>query len=185
MKVCLLVWGMSLDTTTVPYDYDTPEEDFLGAVMDRDLTRVSSILRTGVSIECADRAGKTALLKASRWGFTDMVDLLIAAGASVRASDRWGEPLVRVGLNGYLAMAASLLASGAAVNAVDQDGISALMGASSRGHIDMVRLLLESGADSVLTNRQGATAEDVALPSCRPIFRSIREQALLAALCSS
>lgn len=44
----------------------------------------------------------------------------------------------------------------------DNDGYTALMWAASKGHEDMVNLLLEAGADPKLKNKRGETAGDLA-----------------------
>lgn len=53
-----------------------------------------------------------------------------------------------------------ILAQGADVNAVDQKGESALFEAANYGFSDVVRLLLEYGADPNLKNNNGKTVFD-------------------------
>jgi ankyrin repeat protein len=162
------------------YDYDTPGERLLQAVMDRSPERVRNILSTGVDIESPDRAGKTALLKAARWGYADMVDLLIAHGADVNARDRWGPALVRAAADGHLQIVRALVQAGAPIDPIDEAGMTPMMGAAQNGHAAVVRELLEYDADITRVDISGRSAEDLASSGpCRDMLRAVREQDLL------
>jgi ankyrin repeat protein len=174
-----------VNNSSVFYDYETPAEIFLQAVMERAHDRVLNLLSTGISVESVDRAGTTGLFKAALWGYTDMVQLLLSAFASVHASDRWGPALLRSSHDGYLQLVVCLIAAGAVIDAVDEEGYTALMYASGQGRSTIVRLLLEAGACEILVNIKGQTAEDMAHPECRSVLVALREQALLKAFLSS
>ena len=54
--------------------------------------------------------------------------------------------------SGHLNIVEALLAAGASIHGgadVDEDAVSPLLAASAAGHVDIVRLLLERGADVV------------------------------------
>jgi ankyrin repeat protein len=55
-----------------------------------------------------------------------------------------------------------LLEHGAAINAPADDGESPLHKASEKGHVDVVWLLLEHGADPNISDNYGKTPSDVA-----------------------
>lgn len=59
-------------------------------------------------------------------------------------------------------MAVRLLASGASVNARGLDDDTPLHDASSNGHVRLVKLLVEKGADINVKNKRGKTPLDVA-----------------------
>jgi ankyrin repeat protein len=59
---------------------------------------------------------------------------------------------------------ALLLDYGADVNGTDADGTTALMCAAYYGKEEVVRVLLERGADAGMRNQQGWTALDMAEP---------------------
>ena len=97
------------------------------------MSEVKRLISSGEDINALDDYGYTALMYASRDGYTDIVKLLIEAGADVNApaismffvintvfGQKFGETL---------------------------EGFTALMAASEYGHTDIVKLLIEAGAD--------------------------------------
>lgn len=60
-------------------------------------------------------------------------------------------------------MVVSLLRSGIDINTRNSDGMTPLMAAASTGNLQIIRLLLEKGADPALLNRLGESAAQVAL----------------------
>ena len=85
---------------------------------------------------------------------------LIAAGANVRAADRYGvTPLVLAARNGNAAMIGMLLAAGADVNTTLPGGETVLMTAARTGRVEAVRVLLKAGARvDAAEPRRGQTA---------------------------
>ena len=57
----------------------------------------------------------------------------------------------------------TLIEQQAQINAVDNDHVSALMWASKNGHLDIVKKMVELGADIHMTNMLGETAADIAI----------------------
>jgi len=71
----------------------------------------------------------------------------------------WTMPrLVRAAIKGDLADVRRLLASGADVDVCDRHGRTALMEASRHGHLEMVLVLLEHGADAQRKSYSGKNA---------------------------
>ena len=74
--------------------------------------------------------------------------LLIRAGANVKATNRYGAtPLWLASLNGNAATIGMLLEAGADPSAASDEGETALMVAARTGKVDAVNLLLARGAD--------------------------------------
>jgi ankyrin repeat protein len=130
-------------------------------------------------------AGMTPLLRAAKGGDFEAADLLLKAGArtDLAVERAWRNPvggmnplMVAAGLGFQnndtrgrirtqaqaLATVKLLLAANAEVNAKDDRGNTALTGAVYRGWNDVVRLLIEHGADPYLANAEGKTPMDVA-----------------------
>lgn len=92
-----------------------------------------------------------------------LVDALIARGAAVDATDRYGyTALMMASAQGDVAVVQRLLAAGASVNARGSDGRTALMmAAESLGDRNgTVRTLIDAGADRTIRDNDGQTAAD-------------------------
>ena len=91
-------------------------------------------------------------------GWSDVVAVLLEAGASVDASPDSGETaLAQAAMSGHLEIVESLLAAGATVDAATKDGWTPLMLAADEFG-DVVRRLLLAGADVAAASDKGETA---------------------------
>ena len=86
--------------------------------------------------------GKTVLRWASEYGHSEIVKILLSAGANVHADNDWD--LYLASGNGHSEVVKILLKAGADVHA-NKDG--ALQWASGNGHSEVVKVLLSEGAD--------------------------------------
>ena len=119
-----------------------------------------SLLAQHVDLNAAEADGSTALhlpLSATTWRSPN---LLIAAGANVKAATRYNiTPLSLACTNGNAAMIESLLKAGADPNSTSEEGQTALMTAALTGKVDAVKVLLTHGANvNVKEPIQGQTA---------------------------
>ena len=83
-----------------------------------------------------------AIINASWEGHLSVVKLLIKLGANIHAQDN--EAIVSASYQGNFSVAKLLIELGADIRAQDNDSISS---ASSYGHLSIVKLLIESGAN--------------------------------------
>ncbi len=105
-----------------------------------------------------DQEAKNFALGAAAWcGHTDVVEVLIDAGAEVNAYGGYGA-LCGACHGGYTDVVEVLIDAGAEVNVKDTAGNTALMVAAWEGQIDVVELLLMRGADVNERNNDGWTA---------------------------
>ena len=112
-----------------------------------------ALIAAGARVDEANDYGITPLLQASRAGDAAMVDLLLQAGADpARAHPDGSTPVMAAARAGSVPAVRLLLVEGADVHAADVfQHATALMWASAEGHLEVVDLLLEAGADP---NRQ-------------------------------
>jgi uncharacterized protein len=114
---------------------------------DRDA--VKALLKNAADVNAAQGDGMTALHWAAMNGDVELVQMLIYAGANVRATTRLGTytPLYLASQQGHGAVILALAKAGADVKAGTPNGTSPLMVAAASGDVAAVRALVEAGAD--------------------------------------
>ena len=124
-----------------------------------DLDTTDLLLRAGANVNAADDHGVTPLERACENGSAAMVKKLLAANAEVNAAQASGlTPLMTAARTGKLAVVETLLAHGANVNApTARTRSTAVMWAVAERHTDIVRLLLQNGADPHVSTSDGFT----------------------------
>ena len=131
------------------------------AAMTNDAAAVKTLLMRGEDVNAAQGDGMTALHWAVRRGNADLVKMLLAAGANVRATTRLGgyTPLIMAAQTGHAASIEALLAAGADPKQTTESGVTPLMFASASGQADAVQALLAHGADvNAVEPTRGETA---------------------------
>ena len=92
-------------------------------------------------VNAQDNNGYTALIRAIKGGFKNIVQLLLHKGADVNVKSGGTTALMEASYNGFKEVVQLLIDNGAEVNS------TALMGASQNGHKDVVQLLIDNGAE--------------------------------------
>jgi len=118
------------------------------AVMNGDRDILRSLASDREHINTPQPDGTTALHWAVRRDDVAAVDALIAAGADVKAQNRYGvTPINLAATNGNPAIIGKLLAAGVDPNSANPSGETALMTAARSGKVPAVTLLLDKGAN--------------------------------------
>ncbi len=121
------------------------------ATRNGDVENIKSILNNieSINIDEQDYVGRTALMVASYKGYSEIVELLIGAGANVNIFMSYvGETaLMYAAQKGHSEIAKILIDAHADVNFGDEHGDTALMYACMEGHTEIVRLLLQANVD--------------------------------------
>ena len=141
--------------------------DVFEAAAAGDVDRVRALLDTDPSLRDAHaRDGWTPLHLAGHFRQTATIELLLARGADVNAVSRNADanaPLHAAAAGGADAMLMGrLIAAGARVNHRLSSAYTALHEAAAIGNADVVRLLLDSGAQPDVRNTEGQTPADLA-----------------------
>jgi len=152
------VWMAALVASTA-WAATSSDSRIADAAMDRDTAKVRSLVKLHADVNAPQADGTTALQWAARWDSLEMADLLIQAGANVKAANRFSAtPLFLACTNGSAAMVGKLLAAGDDANAVISDKRdTVLMIASKTGKVDALKVLLDHGADVNKPNADGLT----------------------------
>ena len=125
-----------------------------------DVAGITAALAAGADIDARDPLGRTALLTATIAGRTAAVEALVEAGADLDLQDdRLDNPFLYAGAEGLLDILRVVNEAGADPAITNRFGGTALIPASERGHVEVVRYLLaESDVDVDHVNRLGWTA---------------------------
>src|SRR5687767_14174375 len=131
------------------------------AAMKRDREAVRALLKNGEDVNAAQGDGMTALHWAARRGDLELAQMLLYAGANVKAQTRLGgyTPLLMAAQNGSAPMLEALIKAGADPKAATTNGTTSLMLAAASGNADAVSLLLDRGVDpNAKESARGETA---------------------------
>ena len=110
------------------------------AAMNRDRDAVRSLIKQAVDVNTSQGDGMTALHWAALNGDVEIAQVLINAGANVKATTRLGgyAPLFMAAKAGFPKMVDLLLKSGSDAKAPAIDGITSLMMAASAGSAETI-----------------------------------------------
>ena len=129
------------------------------AAMHGDRVAVKELLKKGLDVNGAQGDGSTALHWAATKGDAELAQMLVYAGANVRATTRLGAytPLYLAAKGGYPDVVRILLAAGADAKATTSNGTTPLMIAAAAGDTKSITALIENGAD--INAKDGAKGE--------------------------
>ncbi len=139
-------------------------EAFWEAALNGDMEGVNSMLKLGMDVNVVDEDGRTALMFAGYNGHTEIAKILIGRGAKVDAMDSSHRTALLFAATGpFPETVKFLLDKKSNPNVVDNgEHFSPLMHAAAEGNLDIVKILLEYGADLYLKDVDGDTAESFA-----------------------
>ena len=119
------------------------------AAMAKDREAVKTLLKNGADVNAAQGDGMTALHWAARSGDAELTQMLLFAGANVKATTRLGgyTPLMMAAEQGHATVIASLLSGGSDPKAANSLGTTPLMLAAAAGNPQAITTLVENGAE--------------------------------------
>lgn len=164
------------DVITVPEETDAPgrtqapeppgprEKALIQSAYDGKLAEVQALVAKGASVHVAGQKGRTPLILAAYGGHTSVVEFLQGKDADINAKDSDGQTaLMYACKRSFDETAGFLLRNGADVDVQSKKkGVTALMIAAVAGNVELVRMLLDRGADPGLTDIFGHTAKSLA-----------------------
>ena len=153
-------------TVCVPLAAQTPrqltpvEQALMEAAYLGKLEEVRRLVLDGVPVDTIDAERRAPLMFAAFNAHTAVAEYLLDAGAEINAKDGAGRTALMYASSGPFAETVKLLLTrGAEVNVQGTlEGFTALMTAAAEGQIEVVRHLLDHGADRGLKDKDGDTA---------------------------
>jgi hypothetical protein len=149
---------------------------FLDAVNKGIITYVKQQLKVGYSPnKDKDKKGNTPLLIASKNGFVEIAQALIAAGADLNATNNLGETsLIIATKNDKIAIIQTLTTAHANLNVKESNGNTALTTAIIINKLHIANLLINSGADIEVPGQNGSLPIDYAMVrAAEPLFNEL------------
>ena len=142
-----LLAGLAIIVMSV--SIDAAESPIADAAARGDREAVKALLKKAADVNAAQGDGMTALHWAAMNGDAELAEMLIVAGANVRATTRLGTytPLYLASRQGHAPVIQALITAGADVKAGTPNGTTPLMVAAASGEVEAVRLLIENGSD--------------------------------------
>ena len=153
------------------------DQRYLEAASAGDLDDVKAALAEGADKNAIDHEEATAILLAARGGHLDIVRALIAEGVDIDAQDQTCfNPFIHGCIFNDLELVQTMVEAGADLKRLTRMGGNGLTPAAEKGHIELVRYLLENTRINVNhTNNLGWTAlvETIILGDGGPVRQQI------------
>lgn len=140
-------------------------DQLLQAALDGDFQRIENAVENGFDVETTDSDMHTLLMMAAYNGHSRIVKLLLDKGASVDHKDIMKRTALMYASTGpFNETVILLLDAGANPNLVDgEEHFTPLMFAAAEGQVEVVKTLLQHGADKTMVDVDGESAYDFAL----------------------
>ncbi|KAJ5928829.1 hypothetical protein N7466_007785 [Penicillium verhagenii] len=125
-----------------------------------DFERIEILLKSGANVAVTDESGGTPLMFAGSSGSLKCLKLLLYAGSIVHSKNHYGSDALYYACRHQsgLSPVIHLLKSGACLNTQNNNGHTALIGASIRNNFKIGRYLLRQGATIDVQGANGETA---------------------------
>ncbi len=126
---------------------------------------ITELIKHGADVNLPDADGEGVMTSAASIGDVEVLREVLKAGGNVESRDNGGDfPLDLAAGSGNIEAVKELISAGAKVNnSTVHAGVTPLISAASRLHLQTVKILLAAGADACKRDKDGHTARDAAL----------------------
>jgi ankyrin repeat protein len=135
----------------------------VAAAYKNNLEMVDLLIAAGADVNMKDDTLQSAYLISTSDGFTELLKKTLNAGADVHCTDSYnGTGLIRAADRGHVEIIKELLRTDIRVNHINRIGWTALqeaviLGDGGKRHTEVVRMLVDAGADVNLPDKDGGT----------------------------
>jgi ankyrin repeat protein len=135
----------------------------VAAAYNNHLEIVDLLIAAGADVNMKDDTLQSAYLISTSEGYTELLTKTLKAGADVLSTDSYnGTGLIRAADRGHVEIIRELLKTDIRVNHINRIGWTALLeavilGDGGKRHTEVVRLLVDAGADVNLPDKDGVT----------------------------
>lgn len=135
----------------------------VAAAYRNDLAIAELLIRAGADVNAQDNTKQSAYLIATSDGYLELLRLTLLAGADVHSLDSYnGTGLIRAADRGHVEIIQELLRTEIKIDHINRLGWTALLeaiilGTGGERHTEVVRLLVETGADVNLADGNGVS----------------------------
>ncbi len=139
-------------------------DTLFNAALDGDIETVKQFIENGFDVNEPNQDEQSLLMLAGFNGHTALCEYLIKSGAHIEARENNGRTALMFASTGpFPETVRLLLKNNANPNSIDRlEHFTPLMHAAAEGHFEVVKILLDHGADSSLKDVDGDTAESFA-----------------------
>jgi ankyrin repeat protein len=142
-------------------DQGISRADIFAAIQRNDVVLINSLINNGINLDLTDPRGNSTVMAALLAGWPQLANTLIDHTNHPAQINVLGfRPMHVATIHGYEAVVNALLVEGVDIDQTDVRGSTALMLAAKNKKTDMLRLLLDRGANYGITNRKKRTAID-------------------------
>lgn len=140
------------------------DQELIAAAKANNVPLVAALIGRGGNVNAKDAIQDSAFLYAGAEGLNEVLRLTLAAGADVSSINRYGgTALIPASEHGHVETVQILIAAGVPVNHVNNLGWTAMQEAillnnGGPRQLEVVRLLLDAGADPDIRDPEGRTA---------------------------
>jgi ankyrin repeat protein len=135
----------------------------VAAAYNNHLEIVDLLIAAGADVNMKDNTLQSAYLISTSEGYTELLTKTLKAGADVHCTDSYnGTGLIRAADRGHVEIIRELLKTDIRVNHINRIGWTALLeaiilGDGGKRHTEVVRLLIDAGADVNLPDKDGVS----------------------------
>ena len=138
-------------------------DKLINAIKEGDLTEACHLLDQGVDVNSKDTDGRTALMWASMFGYSEIVTELLEKNSEIDLQNNSGNTALHwASGKGHADVVEILVAKKATADIQNKGGNTPLIWASHNGHLEVVTALLKNNPSIHIQNKNGDTAINIA-----------------------